>query len=506
MAIGGIRANIIANYLSQAYVAAAGILALPAYMHFMSAEAYGLIGFYTMLQAWFQLLDAGLSAALVREASRFNSGMVSAGLLIRLKRLLEACFSLVGAAGIIAFLFLSDVLSTRWLHVERLSFEEVTLCVALMGPIIAFRWQSCLYRSVITGLEQQVWLGGVVVIVATLRFILCIPVIALYPDTPSAFFAYQIGVSFIEMALLWWKARREMPRAGKEELPGWAELRPVFRFVASISLTNIAWIVVTQSDKLALSRVLPLSVYGHFTVAAQLATGITLLNTPIATAVLPRMARLFAEGNKEELANAYRLYSHLVAVVIVPPACTLLFFAPEILHAWTGEAAVSNDIAAVLAMYALGNCLAGLSAFAYYIQYAHGNVRLHMLGQGLFVVAYIPLLYLGIVQAGAMGAAASWLLVNLVYFLFWVALTHRTFLDTSYLSWLAQDVGPVFAAAAAPFLILLLTGKPELDRVEGLVCAAGFGCLSLGCVLLASPRFRPILFRWFRGKTAGRQP
>ena len=31
----------------------------PLYIKYMGAEAYGLVGFFTMLQAWFGLLDMG---------------------------------------------------------------------------------------------------------------------------------------------------------------------------------------------------------------------------------------------------------------------------------------------------------------------------------------------------------------------------------------------------------------------------------------------------------------
>lgn len=504
MALGGVRRNIIANYIGQGYAATAGILALPAYMHFMSAEAYGLIGFYTMLQAWFQLFDAGFNAALVREASRFNSGKSDAGSLIRLKQVFEALFALIGLAGIIVFLSLSETFARKWLNIVSLDFDEVVLCVSLMGPIIACRWQSCVYRSIISGLEQQVWLGGVTVVVATLRFILCIPVVALYPETPSAFFAYQIGAAFIEMAILWWKAHRELPRADAVALPRLTELRLVFRFTASIAFTNIIWVIITQTDKLILSRFLPLSAYGYLTVAAQLATGIIFLNMPISSAILPRMVRLFAERDYGGLREAYRQYSHLLAVALVPPTCAMVFMAKEILHAWTGAAYISDDMPAVLAIFAAGNCLFCLSGFSYYIQYAHGNVRLHMIGQGLFLIIYLPLLFLGIFQSGALGAAAAWLLVNISYFLGWVALTHGKFLDQSYISWLARDITPVIGASAAPFVLLLAWGKPELGRLEGIVLAACLGCMSLGAAILVSSRFRPMLFRWLQAAAISR--
>jgi O-antigen/teichoic acid export membrane protein len=51
-----LKRNILANYASQTYVTLIGILMLPVYLRYMGAEACGLVGFFTMLNALFQLL------------------------------------------------------------------------------------------------------------------------------------------------------------------------------------------------------------------------------------------------------------------------------------------------------------------------------------------------------------------------------------------------------------------------------------------------------------------
>ncbi len=69
--------NILANYASQLYASLLGILLVPAYIHYMGIEAYGLVGFYAMLQGWFVILDMGIAATLNREAARFCAGAVA---------------------------------------------------------------------------------------------------------------------------------------------------------------------------------------------------------------------------------------------------------------------------------------------------------------------------------------------------------------------------------------------------------------------------------------------
>jgi O-antigen/teichoic acid export membrane protein len=49
------------------------LLIVPLYIRFMGMEAYGLIGFYAMLQGTLQILDLGLSPTMTRELARYSS-------------------------------------------------------------------------------------------------------------------------------------------------------------------------------------------------------------------------------------------------------------------------------------------------------------------------------------------------------------------------------------------------------------------------------------------------
>ena len=70
-----LKKNIVSNYVGQTYVACVNIAFVPVYVNYIGAEAYGLVGFYAMLQSWFSLLDMGLSPTLGREAARHSVSM-----------------------------------------------------------------------------------------------------------------------------------------------------------------------------------------------------------------------------------------------------------------------------------------------------------------------------------------------------------------------------------------------------------------------------------------------
>src|SRR5258706_16438796 len=105
---------------------------VPTYVKYMGAEAYGLVGFFAMLQAWFQLLDGGLTPTMSRETSRYRGGATDALSLCRLLRALEGVFIVVALLGACAIRAGADGSTSRWRKVQQLPQEEVRHAITLM--------------------------------------------------------------------------------------------------------------------------------------------------------------------------------------------------------------------------------------------------------------------------------------------------------------------------------------------------------------------------------------
>ena len=323
-----LKLNIISNYVSQLYVTAAGIAMVPLYIKYMGAESYGLVGFFSMLQAFFNLLDMGLTPTMAREAARYNGGVLSEIEYRRLTRALEGIFFTIALVGGVLLFALSDSIATRWLNASEIPAKDVATSLKLMAAIIALRWMCGLYRGVITGTERLVWLSSFNAFVATARFFLVLPLLIFYSVTPIAFFGFQLVVALLEISGLAWMTYQLLPQvpSGQHIHWQWEPLKPVLKFSLSIAFTSSVWALVTQTDKLVLSKILPLSDYGYFTIAVLVASAIAITSGPISSAIMPRLSRLQAEGNQEQLISIYRQATQLVAIISVPVALVLVMF------------------------------------------------------------------------------------------------------------------------------------------------------------------------------------
>lgn len=467
-----LRRNIVANYASQIYVAIVGIAMLPLYVRYLGVEAYGLIGFYTMMQSWFSMLDLGLSPTISRETAKYFGGGLSGREFRQLFRSLSVIFVLVAIVGGGGIALFSADIATRWLKFKLLPLREVVIAIQVMGVTAALRWLGGLYRGVVSGAERQVSLAAITALIATLRFFAVFASMWFFGYTPRVFFLHQLAVAAVEIALLAVSSYRLLPR--HDEIVGvtrWSldSVKPLLKFSLTIAFTSAVWIAVTQSDKLILSGLLDLADYGYFSLAVTVAGGITMVIAPISAAVTPRLARLHVEGRHDELLVMYRKATRLTTAVAGTITVALVICAEEALYAWTGNRALANKAARILQLYAVGNGLLAVGAFPFYLQYARGNLSYHLIGNLLIAIFLFPALVIAARQFGAVGAGYVWVAMNVLYLFLWVAYVHHKLTPGLHVHWMWSDIGrtlaPILALGATIF-----AAKPLIEtRVEGLI-------------------------------------
>lgn len=471
-----------ASYASQAYVSLVGIAILPLYLSLMGEEQYGLIGFFALLQAWFGLLDLGLSPTIARETARFKGGILSAMEFRQLFRALAMLFFFVAITGGLLLHAGADKIAGGWLQFKQLDISEVVFAVQIMAVSVALRWLGGLYRGVVTGSEQITWLSGFNALIATLRYIAVFASMAAFGFTVTVFFLHQLVVSVLEAIVLVWKTYSLLPKvASRLKGIGWS-MRPVaapLKFAATIAVTSSIWIVATQTDKLILSGILPLADYGYFSLAVLLASGVSLVAAPISFALMPRLARLQAESDCVGLIAIYRKSTRLTSIIVAFTALTLIICARPLLIAWTGNQALADNAASILQFYSAGNAFLALSALAFALQYARGELRFHLIGNAILVTLLLPSVIFFARNYGAVGAGWVWFCVNAAYLFGWIAYVHHQLEPGLNLPWFIDDIlKPIFPLA---ILALLLFWVPfdSNDRVRCLIF-----CLSVGFVLL----------------------
>lgn len=477
--------NLIANSLNQGVSFLTSIIAVPLYLSQLGVEQYGLIGFAIVVQMWVNLLEVGMSGTLGREMTRLAIGDVSEASVHSFVRSLDWLFFGVLIALPALGWISRDLWAQDWFTSHSLPPAVINECVVLIIALAGVRLAGTLYRGGLMGLDRQVYVSAVSIVSSVLRLVLPLPFIWAIPDVRIVIAAW-LAISAVELVVL----RLSLSQAFSTRF-GWrhfslSELRQRAHLWGSIGYLSVAWTAITQTDKLILSRVLPLTDYGKFTLVMILSNAILTISTPINFAFQPRMTAAATKGDRQELAELVSHSTRLVMILIVAPAFALAAVPALAIIGWTGRPGAALGSAAYLGPYVIGSALASFANIAYLIQYASGDLRLQVRAYTLFAAILIPGEIIVATRFGPLGAAWLWLTVNVLTLLVYCPIVFRRFLAGEAKRWFGLVIAmPAVASAGAAWGMGLLVNAHWENRAAAIfgTAATVFAACAAGAVV-----------------------
>lgn len=422
-----------------------GLAFVPLYIKYIGIESYGLIGVFAIVQAWLTLLDMGLVPALSREMSRFTGGSHSADSIWTLLRSIETLLFIVSILFIVVVYAISGWVSSGWLNSETLSSDVVRKSVLIMGIVAALRLLENIYRSSLIGLQQQLVFNLVNSSLATLRGAGAVGILVWYSPTVLAFFAWQAMVSIASVIVMLFIVYMYMPVPSKPPRFSVESLRKIGGFAGGVVGVTFLALLLTQVDKVLLSKLLPLSEFGYYSLAALLASGLFLIVAPINQAFFPRFSELYSRQASLELADSFHLGAQLVTVFLGAGAVVLIFFSEFVLGVWTNDMVLAKSVAPLVSILALGNLLNGFVWIPYQMQLAHGWTGLTIRMNIIAVALVVPAIIWVTPKYGAIGVAWVWVFLNAGYLLVGIHFMFRKIMRKEKVSWYVEDVFvPIF--------------------------------------------------------------
>lgn len=463
-----VKKNLFANYIGQFYLLVIAIVMVPFYLEYMGTEAYGLVGFFALIQSWMMLLDMGLSPTLLREVAKVKVNKTPRKLetFKYLFHSIEFIFIFISLLTVFFIVTFSSWISLNWLKVETLNIDDVRYSISLIGIMVGLRFITSLYKSGISGAEEQVWLNKMSIIIATFRYVGVLAVLHCVSSEFKHFFEYQLLIAIIEFfvfAIAFYK----ILHIGRFKLYfSKKAIASIFSFSAGIAYSGMVWIFVTQLDKLLLSGILPLKEYGYFALLGMIANALIQISAPISKAILPRMTALLSEDKEREMLIIYRKATQIFAIMVFSITGIITLYSYQLLYAWTGDIDAAEWGKDILVYYVLGNGLISFAGFAFYLQYVHGNLTMHTKAYTFILFVFSPILVWSIYTYGAIGASITWFIFTLLFFFLWVPVVHHFFAPKLYKDWILKDILPIFISTSIYLGIVYLFIDIEdiLDR------------------------------------------
>ena len=502
------KINVIANFVGNIWIALLSIVFVPIYLHYLGVESYGLIGVFSSIQAFIVLLDFGLSPTLNRELARLSALGDRTQEMHDIKRTLEIPNWICAVFIALLLSALAPLIARFWVQPKDLSVETVTQAFIILGVNIAIQFSVNFYTGGLMGLQKQLLLSLINIFCGTLRSVGAFVVLAFVSPTIQSFLLWQGLVVVLQVVLMIFTLKNSLPNA-----PGKGRFQKdlfnkIWRFAAGMTGITISAIILTQTDKIILSRMLNLETFGYYILAITISGfTTTVVVSSINHAVYPQFSRLVSAGDETALREFYHRGCQMVSVFLFPPTIILALFSYDILLIWIGKEEIAANTYILLSLIALGHGLNSLIYLPHSLQLAHGWTTLTFYENAIAIIVLIPFVIFGVYNYGAVGGAVVWVVLNIFLVLVPIQIMHRRILKGEKMRWYFEDLALPFITAflvTATGKILLGSSRPRFETIVGLLIVSAatflFTALSTKATRHYLKNFRNMLYRFYENK------
>lgn len=476
-----LKLNIIANIFGGAWIAFLTVVITPLQVHILGIEAYGLVGLIAILQVVLGALDLGLSTTMTKVVSADQSEKFSAS-----QNLVRSSATLYwGMAFTIAvFLWLnSSWIAGHWLKPSSISAETVTLSVRIIAVYLALRWPVAFYTGIITGLQRMDILNLIKAGVASVRLVGGVIVLLVLPKLEAFLLWFALSAG-LELAVYVVIGHRLMPTLTLRPYFSFASIRTTWKFSAAMSLIALMSMLLTQLDRLVVSKLLSLEALGLYSLAYSTASVVSLLQAAINSASLPALSKAHSREQAGEFIARYEKTSQLMGYAMSFFCGVLVFFGYNILEVWISKEVAEGGYLS-LAVLSCGFFLNAMVSNAYIATLAFGKPNLPLKVNLLGLPFYMLALYWMISVNGILGAAICWFVLNLYYFFSLFPLVQ--------IRLLRQKMGPWLMRNLFSFLV---TGIVTFGGAKILVAALGGGWIAWPALVVAAAAYVVLGYFW----------
>lgn len=442
-----IRRNILSNIAGSLWIISLTAIIVPIQIKYLGVEAYGLVGLLATLQMIFSVFDLGLSLTITRSIASDHSDNKS-----KSTSIVRTATSFYWAMGIvigILVLSFSNEIAFKWFNESELNKNVLLKSIYIIGICVAFRWPVALYTGILSGLQRQDILNIIKSVSVSIRLVGGIIIIIAFKEL--VIFLYWIAFSaLLEVSLYYYICKSHTPQNYLK--PGFEAkvIREVWRFAIAMNVITILSMILINFDRILISKLLTLETLGYYYLAYNVAIGLSLIQSAVNNALYPSFTEDFSKNDYKRLNNNYSNATQVIVYLISLPAFMMICYGYEGLSIWVGvEAAEASSL--TLSILALGFLITAIVSNSYIATIAFGRPNIIVYVNIIALLLYMPVMYYMVLENGIIGAALTWLGLNIYYLLVQVPVVHKKILKIHYLKWLIRNVLPFIVVAIICF-------------------------------------------------------
>ncbi len=414
---------------------------IPIYIKFIGIESYGLFGFYLTIKALLSIFDLGLGLVVNHELARLSIKSDNEIQMRNILRTFEYIYLGIGFFLGLILLLSSSIIANYWFLKSTLSQSVIINSIKIMGLIIFMQWPQSLYTNALLGLQKQLLLNINLIITSTFKSLGALIFLNYFNKTISNFLLWQ----FISMALIsfyfcivtWYSMPKNFKGSQKFDLN---VIKDNSNFAIGVFFLSFLVAIITQIDKIFLSKFLTLEDFGYYTLASTIGYGINFIVYPFNITLFPKFTQFITERKNTELKILYHKSSYFLSNIIFPITFIFIFYTQEILSIWIHDTLTITKITNLVRFIIIGTLLNSLVTIPYCLQLANKWTKLSLYKNIITLFLITPLIFILVKHYGAIGATYVWIILNIGYILIEIPFMHKKILINEKYNWYLYDI------------------------------------------------------------------
>lgn len=383
--------NAASSFLALAWLSLLSILTIPIYIRLLGVSEWGLVAACASLQILSNFIDAGFSQIVPRWAAQEAEHPA------RLRQHVALFRRLYIGLGLAMFGVLqasAAYLAHQWFQVPVERADALELAIRIVSFQFLFQFINNLHIGVWHGLQRQVLANARACGFGTLKH--AVALLALMAGTQQAW-VYALAfasIACIEVGANALSVHRMLGNEASSAPDGKVALAPLLKEVSVLSGGILVGLLVSQLDRIILSRTVDVASFGVYTLVATLALAFLQLQAPVTRAFFPLIVRDIQHHGRVSVAHMKKMLLGTLLCCTLPALITSAF-APQILTLWLHDAAVVTMGSTPLRLLLLAIALNSLYGCIYQVIIAKGlshkvlNINLISLASATFLTSIL---------------------------------------------------------------------------------------------------------------------
>lgn len=322
--------NAASSFVALAWLSLLSMLMIPLYIRLLGVSEWGLVAACASLQILSNFIDSGFSQIVPRWVALVANHPA------RLRQYVIVFRRIYIFLGLMMFLTLqasAGYLAHSWFKVPAESMDGLELAIRIVSLQFFFQFFNNLHIGLWHGLQHQVLANIRACGFGTLKHLTALSSLQFLAPEAWVYTLAFASIAFLEVTVNAISVRRLLGRGSDTATQDKITLAPLLKEVSILSVGILVGLLVSQLDRIILSRTVDVAVFGIYTVVSTFALAFLQLQAPVTRAYFPVIVKNTQTNAQISAAHMKRLIGGTLFTCILP-ALIICWLAPQVLELW----------------------------------------------------------------------------------------------------------------------------------------------------------------------------